>query len=96
MYWHYPQRAPGLFEHISDVSAVARSFGGMAWRYYDECFRRDVTTHSLSFGQVHLGFAFPMYGAEDQGHWYFLSEPVTKLGTFLKTVAVSERPVLPV
>ena len=48
MYSHYPQRAPGLSEHMSDVSAVARSFGGMAWRYYDECFRRDMTKHGVS------------------------------------------------
>lgn len=34
---------------MSDVSAVAPSFNGMAWGYYDECFRRDMTTHGLSF-----------------------------------------------
>ena len=55
---HFPQRAPGLFKHMSDVSDMARNFGGLAWKTYDECFRRDMTNHSLSFGQIHWDLRF--------------------------------------
>ena len=52
------QRALGLFKHMSDVSDMARKYPGMAWKTYDECFRRDMQIHSLSFGNIHWDVRF--------------------------------------
>ena len=49
----YPEQAPGLFKHISDIGEMERQFGGTAWKSYDESFRRERKSHQLGFGQIH-------------------------------------------
>ena len=55
---HSPQLAPGIFKHISDITEMARKFGGLAWKRYDESFRRDMRANQLSFGQVNWDLRF--------------------------------------
>ena len=55
---HSPQLAPGIFKHISDITEMARRFGGLAWKRYDESFRRDMRANQLSFGQVNWDLRF--------------------------------------
>ena len=49
---HSPQHAPGLFKHIADITEMARRFGGLAWKKYDESFRKEMKANGLHFGQV--------------------------------------------
>ncbi|KAI0212088.1 hypothetical protein LSAT2_003019, partial [Lamellibrachia satsuma] len=55
---HSPQLAPGIFKHISDITEMARRFGGLACKRYDESFRRDMRANQLSFGQVNWDLRF--------------------------------------
>ena len=34
-----PHLAPGIFKHISDITEMARRFGGLAWCHYDKSYR---------------------------------------------------------
>ena len=54
----FPNLAPGLFKHISDIGDMERRFGGLAWRLYDESFRREKKAHHLDFGQIHWDLRF--------------------------------------
>ena len=54
----FPNLAPSLFKHISDIGDMERRFGGMAWRSYDESFRREKKAHLLEFGQIHWDLRF--------------------------------------
>ncbi|KAK2172939.1 hypothetical protein NP493_919g01022 [Ridgeia piscesae] len=54
----FPNFAPGLFKHISDIGDMERRFGGLAWRLYDESFRREKKAHHLDFGQIHWDLRF--------------------------------------
>ena len=55
---HSPQHAPGLFKHIADITEMARRFGGLAWKKYDESFRKEMKANGLHFGQVHWDARF--------------------------------------
>ena len=55
---HSPQHAPGLFKHIADITEMARRFGGLAWKKYDESFRKEIKANGLHFGQVHWDARF--------------------------------------
>ena len=55
---HSPQHAPGLFKHIADITEMARRFGGLAWKKYDESFRKETKANGLHFGQVHWDARF--------------------------------------
>ena len=58
----FPNLAPSLFKHISkhisDIADMDRRFRGMAWRLYDESFRREKKAHQLEFCQIHWYLRF--------------------------------------
>ena len=54
----FPNLAPSLFKHISDIGDMEGRYGGMAWRSYDESFRREKKAHLLEFGQIHWDLRF--------------------------------------
>ena len=55
---HSQQQAPGLFKHISDVTEMARRFGGLAWQRYDTTFRNEMKVNQLKFGNSHWNLRF--------------------------------------
>ena len=70
----FPNLAPSLFKHISDIVDMDRRFGGMAWRSYDESFCREKKAHQLEFGHIHWDLCFRCLELPTQaGHPPFLN-----------------------
>ena len=47
-----PHLAPGIFKHISDITEMARRFGGLAWCHYDKSYRKEMGANHLNYGQI--------------------------------------------
>ena len=69
----FPNLAPSLFKHISDIGDMDRRFGGMAWRSYDESFRRAKKAHQLEFWPESLGSPLSLPRATNTGRSSSLS-----------------------
>ena len=54
----FPQLAPGVFKHISDITEMARRFGGMAWWHYDKTYRKEMGANHLNYGQINWDLRF--------------------------------------
>ena len=50
--------APGIFKHISDITEMARRFGGLAWCHYDKSYRKEMGANHLNYGQVNWDLLF--------------------------------------
>ena len=53
-----PHLAPGIFKHISDITEMARRFGGLAWCHYDKPYRKEMGANHLNYGQVNWDLRF--------------------------------------
>lgn len=52
----FPELSPGLFQHVDVILEAYRSFGGLAWYFYDESFRQKMAVQpSIRWGQIDVG-----------------------------------------
>lgn len=52
----FPEKSPGLFQHLDIILVAYKNFGDMAWFVYDESFRQKMAVHSsLQWGDKDIG-----------------------------------------
>ena len=54
----FPHLTPDIFKHISDITEMARRFGGLAWWHYYKTYRKKMGANHLNYGQINWDLWF--------------------------------------